>query len=460
MNKIVFPTAELLLTFRPLDQIPLPELLDCDSVEVLFAAIVLDALVDDQWHHPLPELRRRAPEVLADVDEWLMAGQPIRPGVTVTVLAGQPRRTTIERYRLDWQDRTDLLCGLLLEYRQKLPEEEIVLLSGDDAVRERARELGLESAGLPEKQRLPGARTALAEQKERSDEASAGFRYRTASLQLSFDVGGSELVVPLLPQLTGLTPAMQVQLEEVTEDVRRALAQYFPGEGNDSQASKESVLPAGMSHRSLAAPDALPDGVSAEAAARYKRELKAYPALFESYLHGRLAALNEQRRTIRLDLSLENVGGAPAADVLLTLTLPAGLQWQKQSPAKDLHAPPPPPVPPWLEGEAEAGTFLEGGSVSAEGQRVPAAEVRPKPPGSTPRISDEGRTLHWQLGSARHQQDRDLPPLAVRFHSAEEIDNFAIDYEIEEKKTASAVSGRLLVKVRAGPEGDASPTRV
>jgi hypothetical protein len=69
------------------------------------------------------------------------------------------------------------------------------------------------------------------------------------------------------------------------------------------------------------------------------------------------------------------------------------------------------------------------------------------PAGAFPVISESGTQLRWELGTYRHHQSRLLEPLYARFRRTDDISNFAISYEIQEKNSSGSVKGRLLVPI-------------
>jgi hypothetical protein len=108
--------------------------------------------------------------------------------------------------------------------------------------------------------------------------------------------------------------------------------------------------------------------------------------------------------------------------------------------------------------EAETSESWEDASISVPGQRSPGEQATIKRPGSDPHISGGGRILKWNLGTLRHHQLHDLPPLYVRFRDQDAIDDFALRYEIEESRTSIPVRGRLSVSVKLDLESPSSPT--
>ncbi|MGD2079239.1 MAG: PIN domain-containing protein [Chloroflexota bacterium] len=445
MKKIVFPDSSIFLHFSPLDEIDLTQLLDCAEVEVLLTLAVTEELVRHQWDHPAQEIRWRAKESTKRVEKWLEDQHAISPGVTADFLSRQPGSETMESYRLNWQRQGDVLLGTLLEYKQARADEAIILLTGDSDLALRARSLGIEASALTSEHKLAEAEYALPEEKQKLRQ---GLRYRTSSLSLSFAGGKDEIAVTVAPQLDLLTATMQAQLVAVVADMRRKTAQH------QAEVVAETTLEDLDAMAALVA-QALPTGgrsflgrVAQEESERYRRHVDAYPEKFERYLRRCLEMINEHRRTIRLDLEMENAGGALAENVLLVLTVPEQLEWHWWPRESNMLAPPAPPTPQGPEGRVLEKGFHIGSVSSVPSHLLNHAYISDEASaGAIPVISEAGTQLQWELGTYRHHRSRLLGPLYVRFRKADDISDFAIAYGIQEKNGPGSVSGRLLVSV-------------
>ncbi|UCC52778.1 MAG: hypothetical protein JSV68_02200 [Anaerolineaceae bacterium] len=445
MKKTVFPDSSVLLHFSPLDEIDLPRLFDCTEVEVLFTREVMKELIRHQGDHPVSELQQRAKETIERVEKWLENQQAISPGVTASFLGRQPDSETMERYGLNWQRQGDMLLGALLEYKQARADKAVILLTGDGDLALRAGSLGIEAARLTGDHTLAEDENVLQADRQKTRQELGGFRFRASSLSLSFAGGKDEVAVSIVPQLDSLTATMQAQLVAVAADMRRETAQHQAEDVVEATLDDLDTLAALVAQ-------ALPSGgrsflgrVAQEKIEQYRREVEAYPEKFERSLRHCLEMINEQRRTIRLDLEMENTGGAPAENVLLVLTVPEQLKWYWRPDDRDMPAPPTPPGP--------KGQVLERGFYIGEVSSVPSRFLDrdymsgEEPAGAFPVISEAGNQLQWELGTYRHHQSRLLEPLYVRFSRADDIANFAIACEIRERNSPSLVREWLLVSV-------------
>ncbi|MEJ2747699.1 MAG: PIN domain-containing protein [Anaerolineae bacterium] len=448
MKKIVFPDVSILLHFSPLDEIDLPQLCHCTAVEVMFTLVVTEEMLRYQWDPPVPELRPRAKACIQRIEQWLESRSDIGPDTTASFFGKRPDSETMETYHLNWQDQDDILLGTLLEYKQAWTDAAVILLTGDSGLMARASALGIEAITLSGEYRLTETQHPPPTEKQTLRQEMAGFRYRASSLSLSFAGGQDEAVVTIVPQLTALTARMQAQLVAVADEMRHEADQRRVEDAVEVAFDDldPDVLAALAAQAASASGHSLLDRVAEEESARYRHEVEAYPQKFERYLRRCLEMINEHRRTIRLDLELENAGGATAENVRLLLTVPEHLQWYWQLNESDMPAPPAPPTPPGPEDQVLEKGFHIGGVSLLPSHLLNRGYITSEvPSGAVPAISEAGTQLRWELGTYRHHQSRQLGPLYVRFRRASDIANFAIAWEIQEKGSPEAVRGRLQV---------------
>lgn len=448
MKKYVFPDSSVFLHYTPLDEINLPKFLESAEVEVLLTLVVTEELVHHQRNHPVPELRRRAKKTLERLEKWLEGQQAIGPGVTASFIGRQPGSETIEKNHLNWQNQNDVLLGTLLEYKKDRPDKAVILLSDDGGFAARARSLGIEVMEPPKDHMLVESMYEVSGENQDLHQELAGFRYRAPDLSLSFAGGKNEIAVAIAPQLDSLTATMQAQLMVVADRIRREAAQRQADDDFEATLDDLDKIAALVAQALPISDRSFLNGMADGEAGRYRREVEAYPEKYERYLHRCLEMINVHRRTIRLDLELENKGGGSSEDVLLILTLPDQLEWHWLPSDGNIPAPPVPPTPPKLEGQGAEQSFHIGRVSSVSSDLLDGDYIFGEAStGASPAISEEGMKLNWELGTYRHHQSRLLKPLYVRFKQADAISNFAIAWEIRGKKSSGSVRGQLLVSV-------------
>ena len=448
MKKIIFPDASVFLHFVPLGDFDLPRLFNCAEVELLLTLIVMEELVHHQRDHPILDMQQRAKEKIRQVEKWLEGQQAIGPGIEARFLDKQPDSEMMKRHHLNWQHQDDLLLGMILEYKQVFVNQTAILLTGDSDLAARARSLGIEAEVLSSEYALTEAINVLPSRKQKLRQQLTALRYRTSSLLPSFVGGKDEITVILEPQLDSLTATMQAQLMAVTDNMRLEALHHQMEDMAEAAFDDLEALADLVVQTSLTGRGSFLGRMAQEEAKRHQREIAAYPEKFERYLHRCVELINEHRRTIRLDLEVQNTGGAQAENVLLVLTVPEHLEWYWQPGKSKMPAPPAPPSPPGSEGQLfEKGFHI--GRVSAVPSHFAHQDTisGEEPGGALPVISEAGTKLQWELGTYRHHQSRLLEPLYVKFRQADNIANFTITYEIQKRNEPDPFKGKLHVLI-------------
>jgi hypothetical protein len=446
-KKSIFPDSSVFFHFSPLNEMDLPHLFDCSEVEVMFTLIVAEELIRHQSEHHAPE-KQHPEETIKQVEKWLDGQQSMGSGVAANFLARRPDNETMKKNGLNWQHENESLLGVIIEYKQTYSDETVILLTGDSDLAVQARTLGIEAVVLSSKYNLTETKNTLQVRKQKLRQQLAGLRYRTSSLSLSFVGGQDKIRVTLAPQLDSLTEAMQAQLVAVADNLRRETAQHKTEEIAQAMLDDLEALAALGVQQSMTGGHAFLGKIAEEEAKRYRREIEAYPKLFERYLGRCLEMINEHRRTIRLDLEIENKGGAQAEKVLLVLVIPEQLEWHWRPSESGMPAPPAPPSPPGQEGQLLEKSFHIGRVSSVPSSLLNRDYISSEEPtGASPVISKTGTKLQWELGAYHHNQSRLLEPLYIRFKHADEITNFAITWETQERNRSGPVRGELLVFV-------------
>jgi len=441
MRKILIPDQSVFLYFSPLDQLDLPQLLDCTEVEVLFTLALMEELIRLQWDHPVPKLQRRAKETIRRVEKWLENQRIIGPGIHARFIGRRPDSETMSKNHLNWQRQEDILLGTILECQQAQLAETVILLTGDQSLVSRSRPLGINAVLLSDDHLLSQTENIASMENRKLRQELTGFLYRTSSLSLHVAGSKDKVTIAIAPQLESLTETMQAQLVAVAENMQRETTRYQAETVLDELADQVMQLFPVSGHSFL-------ERGAVDEVDRYLREVKDYPEKFEHYLRRCLEIINQHRRTIRLDLEMRNEGGAAAEEVLLVLTLPEQLEWYWWPGQSHMPPPPAPPTPPEPGPPALEKGFHVGGVSSVSSQILNQDYIsNDQRAGALPEISEAGHQLKWELGTYRHHQARLLGPLYVRFRHADDISDFAIAWEIQDKNSADSVNGQLLLFV-------------
>jgi predicted ribonuclease YlaK len=117
------------------------EVLNAPQVTLVLAPVVLSELDKQKWSGGRRE-KSRAKAVLKLIDELALSEDPVllRPGVELMAVAYEPASDTFARHRLEPDTADDRLLASLLELREGSgPEEPVLLVSADGALRVKAR---------------------------------------------------------------------------------------------------------------------------------------------------------------------------------------------------------------------------------------------------------------------------------------------------------------------------------
>jgi hypothetical protein len=429
MKRFVFPDTTIFLYFQSLDQFDLAEALECDAVELVIAPAVIEDLERQGWDHPRLSTRKRAENSLRTIRTWTeMKDGLVRPGVEVT-LCYSPRQSTFQEYRLDAQNRDDLIIASVLEYSQIHGKDLVLLLTDDVRRRLKAHRLDLQSTSLPAGNRLPPAEGAPLGEATGSRWDPTRQQRRGPKVELRFANGSHMLEVKPKEEVLGSTDMVAAQLAELKDQCQEPLrlreGRAVPGIDDREVAS--------MLTNAILYPE--------EEFERYRQEMQVFLSASEEWLRRRSETLSPTRLTVQLDLGLVNSGTAAAEGVVLTLSLPKRLRWLETLDDDEM---PRPPKPPRTHMELMTEAISE----------MYDATLRPWSAGFEPvevSVADswlvEDRDLRGLVDVCLQHRSVQLPPVHAVFADVEAVSTFAISYVINERNTPEPIDGKLLVRV-------------
>jgi hypothetical protein len=152
MSKIIaFPDTNVLLRAQALKQIDWKVALGANDVELVVARVVVDELDRKKYD---PKLQERARKANAQLQEIHEAGGTVADGVRLVVAYGELDAGELKSHGLLWDHGDDRLLGCALKYLSG-DLTNIVIVSMDNGLLNRAPTLGFKTWRLPEKYRLP-----------------------------------------------------------------------------------------------------------------------------------------------------------------------------------------------------------------------------------------------------------------------------------------------------------------
>jgi hypothetical protein len=295
MRKHVFVDTMLFLHFRQLDEIDWQALVGADEVEVLLAPVVWRQLDRHKDQHPTPGLRERARTSVGKLRGWLGQGTAaplLRGGVALRLLHEDPRIDfTAHRLAKDVED--DQLVATLIEYGTSSADE-VVLVTDDILLRQKAAAAGIRALAIPEAYRLePPASEAQKKLKKLEDENRL-LKSRMPDLRLSFASGQAHCEHVL-------TPSSGWSAEYKTELLERERAKHPLRTVRDASGTNDL--------------ERLILGQQEKLAQDHNERLEDHFERYRKYLDDAEKYAVHRSRGVVVELWLHNSGTAPASDI-------------------------------------------------------------------------------------------------------------------------------------------------
>jgi hypothetical protein len=179
----------------------------------------------------------------------------------------------------------------------------------------------------------------------------------------------------------------------------------------------------------------------------YNSRLESFYAEYEQYIRARHDHQNRERRTIKLEIVLENVGGCPAEDVDIHFHFPDGFLLFD---AKRGNIPKPPeqPEPPEKPGTLAFGMDKRQMTAIMSAGSIPVYQRSSGPPPnvSSPSIQrTNSYDVKCHVRSAKHNCQVPVAQFLAVFNSYESANSFQIGYSILAANIPKPVTGKLLV---------------
>jgi len=325
---VAFVDTLCFLQYPWLASIDWVRILDADSVEIVLAPAVV-AELDKKKNEGSPRLRQRARDALARIKEILDRGTlrgNLRPNVTISFVAKQPG-IDFEAHGLSAGHADDRLIATVIEYTGAHPDARVVVVTDDTGLMLKSVARGLTVKEMPEDQRLPDEPDAEALENKRLKTALAEYENRLPRLRVVLNNGKAHCQFPLKPQVDALPDRIAARIDDLKKN-------YQPYK--KAQVRPELALGVGSLFHMVS--DAEID--------RYNDALPKFFAATEKFLIASAKAEDLFRRSIELNLRVENYGTAPARDLLVLLHFPDGMVVTDEEHRPTEPKAPEPPTPP------------------------------------------------------------------------------------------------------------------
>lgn len=422
----VFLDTNIFLHFRHLSNLPLRELLDTDHVTVVLTRITIRELDRQKDQNASATLRHRARKALKDIEAW-SNGEAVAPGIEFERLSNGPS-VNLAQYGLDptWAD--DVLIGTIIDYRERHPDENIVLITNDTGPRLKCTDLGIRAVS-------PNEDYALAPEQDESQAELRKLRQKVAKMESALPVlrvGFAGLQVGTqhkLFQVAAPTPIDNATIDDALEE----LAIEYPDVKPSSQ------------DRSLRISI---DGIALDPMKSYEKRVEKrnqYFRRYVEYLYSYHDFRMRQLLQIEFQFEIANEGNAPAEDVDAWFTFPS----DRVEVFTEHELPSPPPMPQYPKEDYHLDLMKQLDTTSWLSQSL-AANKRAMLPVTIER--GEQLRVHFRSRRIKHGLTERLPALYVDLQSWELAESFQCEYEVRVANLVEPVHGTLHFQVEKMPE--------
>ena len=148
----IFVDTNILLHFKPLEEIGWKEVIGEMNVTIVFAPIIIEEF-DKHKRNTNVKIANRAKVVAKRIDES-SASKKFSKSVEIDILTIRPNPNTFDQHSLDRLEQDDRLIASILEYKAKHSDQTVRLLTNDLGPKLKCISLGIETLDLPEKYEL------------------------------------------------------------------------------------------------------------------------------------------------------------------------------------------------------------------------------------------------------------------------------------------------------------------
>jgi hypothetical protein len=430
VEAFAFVDTNVLLHYQLFDQVDWPAQLGVTRATLVFAPVVLAELDRQKWSGSRRE-KSRAKSVLKKIGALGLSPTPvrIRDGVHAVALDAEPLDALFIDHRLHTQASDDRLLASLIGFRDEHPGSRVLILSADSGLSVKARSRRIDIVTPADDLELPEEPDDLERELERARRELIELKNASPDLMLTFGGGNTHRAFTMRP----VVDFDHETLDLLLDGWRSKHPHITPIPDSVEWLSGEVI--------SLSALQGLPGFVTAADAARHNAAIDGYRAQYEMFLKLWPAAINHQRRILRFDVALENMGSAPAEDVEVHLSTEAVGRWLRKLPK--LPRIPTVPRPRGLFDTALGGYVAHLDPLALANLNHPAVNE------NGPDISDDGTQpqVRYTVKRAKHHVPCELPVVYFQFESDATARSFTIDVRLFAANIREPTTGALHVQV-------------
>jgi hypothetical protein len=398
-------------------------MLDADAVEIILAPVVV-AELDKKKNEGSPKIRQRARNALQKIKDTLdrttLRGQ-LTPTVTLRYIAQEPS-IDFAAHGLSTSQADDRLIATIIEYSSDNAGASVILITDDTGLSFKATGRTLVVKEMPADRRLKEEPDAEAAENQRLKAELAEFQNRLPRLKVVFGSARDHHPFTLRPPVDASPEVVAARIAEVKKTYqpykRTAPLELWQASGVMQAPSERDIQ-------------------------RYNDELPKFFEEMETFFRASVDAENRLRRTLRLELWLENYGTAPAHGVSIFMNFPDGMVVTDEKPTEPTQ--PKPPAPPrspmdWLSDRA--------GLIGPLHRTFALPDIPAKSNVSSPRIRRTNSfEVAFEVEKARHKLLEPLDPLYVVFDASQPARSFEISWHVLTDSLPQPTKGRCHVIV-------------
>ena len=429
MHAFAFVDTNVLLHYQFFDEVDWPAQLGVQSVTLVFAPVVFAELDRHKWSGSRRE-KARAKSVLKKIDGLGLSTAPVtvRPGVDAIALDAEPSDPLFAQHRLDPRTSDDRLLASFVEFHDAHNSDRVLILSADSGLSVKARSRRLDIVAPADTLELSQEPDDVERELDKTRRELSELKGAAPDLLLTFGNGNTHATFSVRP-----VTAFDAATTQSLLDAWRKKHPHIAGMPDEVEGPFGQVV-------SLTALAGLPGFTTQADAAKHNAAIDGYRGQYEMFLKLWPAAMNNRRRILKFELTLENTGAAPAEDVEIQLSTKAAGTWLRKLPKLPEVPTVPKPRGPFEMPEVHAPYLDHLRHLDL---------VRPASNEDGPDISEEGREpqVRYTVKRAKHHVPCGLPVVYFHFESGAAVGSFTIDVVLLAANIRKPKPGSLHVEV-------------
>jgi len=309
----VFLDTMIYLHYIEVDKIDFNVLLSDDNVHILVPRITIQELDKHKNTHESQKIRDRAAKRLDFIQKVLSTDtHQIHPGVVIEYLHERPT-INYDSYGLDTRWNDDVLLSSIIQFKQKNPEANVLLITQDTGPKLSCLHLKIQSLELPDKYKLPSEEDPLI--RENRQLRNDLLKLQMASPKLILSLKGLEDNCDFLRiTLEHASMMNEKSKNELLSEMTKTYPKMTYPRINNTLSKQVGVNLGGFW-----------DNIMPESEfTRYNNEVDAYREKYSEYLDKLATFKTLPDRTLRLNIEIRNIGQQPADDVDIQIHFPDG----------------------------------------------------------------------------------------------------------------------------------------